>query len=60
MIWFFIILGIFLAMIMAIPSVILGGIIMLGLLIWMISEGMIFWIMGSICTLMLIGALSNN
>lgn len=60
MIWFFIILGIFLALIMAIPSVILGGIIMLGLLIWMISEGMIFWIMGSVCALMLIGALSNN
>lgn len=60
MIWFFIILGIFLAILMAIPSAVLGGAIMLGLLIWMISEGMIFWIIGSMCALVLIGTISNN
>jgi hypothetical protein len=60
MIWFFIILGIFLAILMAIPSAVLGGAIMLGLLVWMISEGMIFWIIGSMCALVVIGTISNN
>ncbi len=60
MLAFFLIIALFVGLILIIPSQILGGAIMLGLLVWMISEGMIFWIIGSMCALVLIGTISNN
>jgi hypothetical protein len=60
MLTFFLIIALLVGLLLIIPSQILGGAIMLGLLVWMISEGMILWILGSICALVLIGTISNN
>ena len=60
MLAFFLIIALFVGLLLIIPSQILGGAIMLGLLVWMISEGMFLWIIGSICALALIGTISNN